>query len=923
MENYRTAALSEQWLCHVIALLVFLSALVDPACAQEKRDSLVTVTLKNRSFREALSIIESRTHLKFAYSTELAAGQKNISITAARMPPSEFLRTLFEGTAITWQIIGDQVVLQGPVPPSRITLSGYIKDARTGELLIGASVYLPGSGTGVLTNSYGFYSITAPPADTLDLEISYVGYNGLSRRIAAGDDPSQSFQLERSNVQEEINKTIIFKDKREDNVKKNQAARIDLSTDMIAAAPSAGGGGDLISSVEMLPGVQAGIDGSPGYFVRGGNAGQNLILLDDATLYNPSHTFGLVGIFNPPTVKYATLMKGGFPASYGDHVSSVLDVAMKDGSNLQTGGSVQLGTVSSGITLYGPLQTEKSSYLVSARRSTTDIVLKPLLDSNYFRKYYFYDVNAKLNFQLSAKDRLLLSFYSGRDNNTYASDSAKLDGIDYSMHYGNTGATLRWNHQYSGKLFAHSSIEYNKYHQFLSATQYGFFAQLYSGITDVNARTALDWYLSPSHKLSAGADYLHQTLYPASLSGQVPPPDSTSQTIVPSGIPPKISNRVAVYVSDEIKLGDRWQAYAGLRAPYFYKDGARYFSLEPRLSLLYMIDPSTSVKFSYTNMHQYIHLVQSYNASFPAEIWIGSSKAVRPQSSNEYTAGLFKNFSQNVFQTSLEVYYKQMGNQLLFGGRDSTAIDNTIEQKLIFGKGWSYGAELFIRKNRGKWTGWLAYTLAYTWQQFDSLNQGQTFPFAYDRRHMLDISLAYNISSHWKVAANFLLASGRAFSLSPDSSYILNPGPGRNPLYDNPGRAVGRDNGNGGGNGNGNGNGNGGGNGNGNNGNGNGPGSNNGNAYGRNRPIGSWDVVANNYRLTPYDRLDVNIRYTKSRTIGKRTLATEWIFSVYNVYARSNNSFVYRTIDPATRKVVAKELPFIPVAPSITYSLKF
>jgi hypothetical protein len=383
-----------------------------------------------------------------------------------------------------------------------------------------------------------------------------------------------------------------------------------------------------------------------------------------------------------------------------------------------------------------------------------------------------------------------------------------------------------------------------------------------------------------------GADYLYQTLYPATLSGKASASDADG-TIVPSGIPPKTAARLALYASDDIKLSRRFQAYIGVRAPFYYKQGVQYFFPEPRLSLLYMIDPATSVKVSYANMHQYIHLVQSYNASFPAEIWIGSSKLVRPQSSQEVSAGLFKNLSENIFQTSLEFYYRRMKNQLLFGGGgDSAAIDNTIENQLIFGKAWSYGAELFVRKNRGKWTGWLAYTLAYAYQQFDSLNESQTFPFAYDRRHMLDISSAYAITAHWKVAANFFIASGRAFSLSPDSTFV--PGPGGNPIFDKPGRGLGR-----------------------------------GRGRGQGQGLGTWDIIANNYRLSPYNRLDLSIHYVKSRNKGNRILETEWIFSVYNVYARQNNSFVYRTIDPATRKIIARELPFIPVIPSLTYGLKF
>jgi len=889
-----------QWPSLALVLLFLCSLFSLPAAAQKAEDTLVTVQIKDRPFREALSIIEFKIPYKFAYSSEVAAGEPSVNVSAVRMPLSELLAVLFRGSTITYHIIGHQIILQKPVQPSRVTLSGFVKDARTGESLIGASVYIPSAGTGILSNNYGFYSISVPLADTVDIEVSYVGYKTVTSRVGARADITLSLMLEVNVEQVEIGKMTVTSDKREDNVKKNQAALVEMSTDMITAAPSAAGAGDVIGSVEMMPGVQAGIDGTPGYFVRGGNAGQNLILLDEATLYNPSHIFGLVVIFNPPAIKHASLMKGGFPASYGDHISSVLDIAMKDGSNQQFGGAGQMGSVSSGVTLYGPLQTGKSSFLVSARRSTTDVLLHPFLHKNYFSNYYFYDVNAKLNFQVSGKDRILLSYYSGRDNNTYTKDSTDVAGIDYSMHFGNSAFVARWNHQFDGKVFTNTSVEYNHYHQWLSASQLGYFAQLYSGIRDVQAKTDVTWYLSAGHKINAGADYLYQTVYPASLSGKGAPGDS-SGVIVPSGIPPKTASRVAVYASDDIKIGERWKVYAGVRVPLFIKQGVQYLSAEPRLSVLYMIDPSTSIKVSFADMHQYIHLVQSYNATFPAEIWIGSSKLVKPQESQEVSVGLFKNFSENVFQTSVELYYRRMKNQLLFGGGGDTTytIDNSLEDHLIFGRAWSYGAELLVRKNRGRWTGWLAYTLAYANQQFDSLNEGQKFPFAYDRRHMLNLSVGYSLSKHWKIAANFLIASGRAFSLSPDSTYV--PG------------------GTGGGNGNGNGNGNGGGNGNGNayglydN-----PGRGNANGHG-----GSWDIIANNYRLSPYDRLDLNIHYIKSRTAGRRTLETEWIFSVYNVYARQNNSFVYRTLDPSTGKVVARELPFIPVIPSITYSIKF
>jgi hypothetical protein len=886
-------------------LLCILSIfMLRPATAQDSipQASRITITVKNRPFQEVLSIIELKTSFTFAYSTELVLHQKNVSLTATDMALPDLLSMLLKETSLTYQIIGSRIVLQGPVLPASITFSGYVKDARTGELLIGASVSLPGTGTGTISNNYGFYSITIPASDSTALEASYVGYKSMVKPVEAHGALALSFLLEHNDGQEQINTFTIANDKREDNVKKNQAGLIDLSTDMIAAAPSANGVGDVISSIEMLPGVQAGIDGTPGYFVRGGSEGQNLFLLDDATLYNPSHIFGLVGVFNPDAIKRVSLMKSGFPAAYGDRLSSVLDVVMKDGSNQQFGGIVDMGSISSGATLYGPIQPGKSSFLVSARRSTTDLLLRPFLHQNYFSNYYFYDVNAKLNFTLSPKDRVLLSFYSGRDNNSYASDSTNITGINYLMNFGNTAFTVRWNHLYSGKLFSSTSLEYDHYHQFLSATQEGYLAQLYSGIRDLDAKTNLTYYLSPAHKISAGADYLYQTVYPATFSGQITAADSSGGTggggggggtggtggiggIIPAGIPPKTATRLAVYGGDEIKFGSRFQVNIGVRVPYYFKPGVQYLNIEPRLSFLYLIDPTTSVKLSYTDMHQYIHLVQSYNSSFPAEIWIGSSHIVRPEASHEISAGLFKNFKENVFQTSLEFYYRRMENQLLFGGGTTPTIDNNIENELIFGKGWSYGAEFFVRKNRGKWTGWLAYSFSYAWQHFDSLNLGQSFPWAYDRRHMVDLSTAYAITSHWRVSANFFLASGRAFTLDTDTTGLV---PGGNPLYPNHGRgrALGR---------------------------------------GRNQQdsVSSFGTKADNYRLSPYNRLDLSIRYLKTRNWGRRVLETEWIFAVYNVYARANNSFVYRTIDPATGNIVAKQVPFIPVIPSITYSLKF
>src|SRR5260221_5195771 len=348
-------AYTYNWPDIIPALLFCLSFFCAcPALAQEKKmaETQVTIAEKDKPFPEVLSIIESQGPFKFAYSSELVLRQKNVTVIANDIALPDLLTFLFRGTSVTYSLMGDQVVLQNIALPSKITLSGYIKDSRTGELLIGANIYIPAAGTGISSNNYGFYSITVPSADSMTLEISYVGYKKMIRQVTARDNLTLSFDLAHDYRREEIKGFTIANDKREVTVKKTESAVIDLSSDMIVAAPSVSGSGDLLSSIQMLPGVQAGIDGTPGYCVRGGNTGQNLILLDEATLYNPSHMVGMVGIFNPPAIKHASLIKVGFPASYGGHVSSVLDVAMKDGSNQQFGGVLELGSITSGATLY-------------------------------------------------------------------------------------------------------------------------------------------------------------------------------------------------------------------------------------------------------------------------------------------------------------------------------------------------------------------------------------------------------------------------------------------------------------------------------------------------------------------------------------------------------------------------------------------
>lgn len=861
----------------LIAVLLLAAILPGRAQAQQAPDTTVTLHVKQASLPEVLAMIERRTGVRFDYEPRLLAGLAKVNIDADAVPLDKLLEQLFHGLNVSYLVVGKGIVLHKGPGVDRITISGFVHDEGSNEYLAGASIVLPDAHAGVVSNNYGFYSITIPVCDSVRLVVSYVGYRDRELTVSGKKDIVCTPEIARNAMDEQVTPMHVTHDAREDNVSRNQPSMVDLTTDMLTSAPSYGNSGDLISSVQLLPGVQAGLEGSSGYSVRGGNTGQNIVLLDEAAIYNPSHLLGLAGIFNPAAVKYASFLKGGFPAGYGDHLSSVLDVVMKDGSSTAAGGSLQVGNIVSGLAFNGPLFSPGSSFFVAARRSTIDLWMQPLAATNYFRNYYFYDMDASFNFRLGVRDRLLLTGYKGLDWNSYTTDSSGgAAALAYNTHFGNLAGSLRWNHVFAPRVFLNTSLVFTDYRQSIGASQQGYYAELYSGIRDLGARTDLSLYPSAAHKIRLGADFLYQTLYPAIASNRLVSGSEDGNPIIPSTVPPKNARRLALYVGDDIRTGERTTLYLGLRGAYYNQD-MPYYNLEPRFSFLYRLGSSTSLKASWSQMHQYIHLVQSYNASFPAELWIGSSERVNPESGEEYTAGIFKNLRENSLQASLEFYYKTMEHQTLLRGATTAVIDNNIEDKLIFGKGWSYGAEWIIRKNRGRWKGWLAYTFGYAWQQFDSLNQGTRFPYALDRRHSVDVSTSYAIDSHWKAALTFFYAGGRAFTLNNAAV------PSTNPLFEDDSNEDGGS-----------------------------PGG---------APAGSPE--ANNYRLAPYNRLDLQVSWRKVRRRAGRNIVTSWTLTVYNVYARDNTGFAYRTINPVDGKPMLGQALFLPVIPSLTYAVEF
>lgn len=740
------------------------------------------------------------------------------------------------------------------------TISGRLTDATTGEALIGANVFVTSLQKGATTNTYGFYSLTLPRMDSLGIAFTYVGYSPQFKKIYLGQDFVLDIELlPAADVLEEV---VVSGVRNDENVARPQMGVVDIPTAKIRELPAILGEADVLKVVQLLPGVQAGNEGTTGFFVRGGNADQNLVQLDEAIVYNPNHLFGLFSTFNTRAINNVTLIKGGFPAQYGGRLSSILDISMKEGNNKRLGVEGGIGLVTSQLTVEGPIQKEKASFIVSGRRTYFDWMIKPFLSSRIRTNYAFYDLNAKVNWQLGPRDRLFLSGFTGKDDATYIED-----GIEYNVLFGNSTATLRWNHIFGQKLFLNTSFIINEYDQNIAALQDNAFSEVISGIKDINGKLEFQYYPNPDHIILFGAHYLDHTFRSSgrteAQSGSDPSPG-----VDKDAIPVKYFDEFAIYINDEIRLGERFSANLGLRAPGFFSDEASYYRLEPRASVKVALSPTSSVKAAYTVMNQFLHLVPSSTASVPTEIWVPSTELTRPQLSTQYSLGYFRNFRDNEYESSLEVYYKDMKNQVLFKEGNQLIETLDVDPLLTYGKGWSYGAELFLRKNRGRLTGWLSYTLSWTNQQFEELNFGKTFPFRYDRRHNLSVVGTYELGKRWSLSATFVFSSGNVYTVPV----------GRIGVF-----------------------------------------------YGGSLFEGNYFVYEerNNVRMNPYHRLDLAASHKRAWKLFGKDLVSEWVFSLYNTYSRLNPYFVYFEVEPRTGEPKAKQVSLLPVIPSITYNFKF
>ena len=740
-----------------------------------------------------------------------------------------------------------------------IALSGYVRDAKTDEALIGATVFEATQKVGTTTNEYGYYSLTVTAKDTIGLIISFIGYQAQAKKVFAKENLRLDIALADNTAV--LNEVVVNASRNNDNVQRAQMSVIDVPMRAIMTLPAIAGERDILKIIQLLPGVQSGQEGTTGYFVRGGNIDQNLVQLDEATVYNPNHLFGLFSTFNVNAINHVKLIKGGFPAEFGGRLSSILDIQMKEGDKNRFHTEGGIGLLSDNLTVQGPIQKGKSSFIVSARQTHINLLLKTLKDTA--TQYRFYDFNAKMNYELGAKDHLFLSFFKGNDNAGYSAANS----LKYATNFGNTTGTLRWNHLLGSKIFSNASLIYNDYHLGLSTEQSSYYSALYTGIKDITAK--YDWTLMPNakHTIKTGIAYTYHTLYPAAFSARIPRRGNRI-SINKDSVAASYSNEMAFYAGDEYDISDKFSLNYGVRLPVFKVKNKIYSYVEPRLTAKFSINPTNSIKASYTRMNQFLHLIPNSTAGLPTDIWLPSSAQTKPQFSAQYALGYFSNFSDNALEASIEVYYKSMDNQVQFAEGNQLKLTTNLDSSLVYGKGESYGAEFFIKKNAGKLTGWIAYTLSWTNQKFADLNFGETFPFKYDRRHVLSVTGSYELSNKWNVSAVFVYSSGAVLTLPTGRVSALNAGSifeGNYFLYE-----------------------------------------------GR-----------NNYRMNPYHRLDLSATYKKKRSIFKKPCDIEWIFGIYNTYSRQNPYFVYFLIEPISNKPQARQVSLLPIIPSVSFNFKF
>ena len=754
----------------------------------------------------------------------------------------------------------------------KYTISGHIKNSSSGEELIGATVktQVDGEMVGAVANSYGFYSLTLP-AGTYTLTYTFVGFAPFNKEVELSSNQKIDIEMEESSM---LNKVTVTSEASNENITNTDMSVEKLDISQIKKMPALMGEVDIIKAIQLLPGVSTVGEGGSGFFVRGGSVDQNLILIDEAPVYNASHLMGFFSVFNPDVVKEVELYKGGIPAEYGGRLSSVLDIRMRDGNMKKFEMVGGIGTISSRLSLGGPIVKDKGSILVSGRRTYADVFL-PLSKNEDIRdsKLHFYDLNLKANYRLNENNRIYLSGYLGRD----------VLGIKevFEMSWGNATAAARWNHVFTDKLFMNVTATFSNYNYFLGEPSGQQAYEWTSNIKDYFLKSDFTYYINPNHTLKFGALTSYHQIDPGQAKG-------IGESVLDQFIVPKTNAlEHAGYVSHKLKIGKKFTALYGLRVSVFQNIGATtyysydqdfnvsdthniakgeiyntYWGLEPRIGMTYVLNEASSIKASYNRTMQYVHLASNSTASSPLDIWFPSSPNVKPQIADQVAMGFFQNFHKDMFQASVEVYYKQFQNAIDFKDHATLLLNPYLEGELRFGRAFAYGSEFLFKKTKGDFTGWVSYTLSRVQKKIDGINNNELYFANYDKTHDLSVVLSYELGNSWTFSTNFVYSTGAAITM----------------------------------------------------------------------PIGKMEYMGmtvpiyserNGRRMPAYHRLDFAVSWRPKKNADRRW-KSEWVVSCYNVYNRANPysiNFVADSEDPTQTK--AEMLYLFGIVPAITYNFNF
>lgn len=894
---------------HFATLLLFLFAITGAiAQSEEVLSKRITLDIQNESIEAALQKIEKQTALTFVFDKNKIPLHSKISLTVQNKKLDWVLEQLFAATNIDFKLFGKQISLfdnpeKKPPTPAEFTISGYLFDQESKDPLIGASILEPKTQRGTTTNVEGFYSLSLPKG-LHQIICSYTGYQPVATTIDLSGNVALNFKLnEGTEMQEVLVESSVNGESRHES---NTVSSHTMDIETVKALPNMLGEVDVVKALQLLPGVQSGTDGASGLFVRGGSPDQNLFLLDGVPVYNANHLFGFVSIFDSKVVKKATLIKGGFPARYAGRLSSVLDITTRNGDMQKFHGDFSVGLLSIGASAEGPIWKNKTSFLISARRSWVDLYAVPIQEiiaknnngNGTIVNYSFYDINVKLKHKFSDKNYICLNGYFGDDFFNYKETSKlyfKLGNDDLvkdiynedKLQWGNKIAALHWHSQLSDQLFMTSSLTYSHYFYqtstYNSATLKDLSGKVYADdlfesaaqtpIHDIGAKINFDYIPHNKHYIKFGIAYTYHLFRPeiskSTFNIQREPPSNDLGSY--TGI-----NEFSAFIEDDIKIGKILKINAGLHFSDFSLRGKNYYSFQPRIAVNLLVTKHTSIKASYARMTQFVHLLTNPGIGLPTDIWLPTTAMVPPEHSHQVSLGFTQDFPFDLEFTA-EGFYKKMENLLEYNPTTTVLQNRRSWESLVeIGQGESYGAECMLQRTKGKFTGWVAYTLSWSWRQFQGINDGNPFPYRYDRRHDISIVLNYKINQEFDVSAVWMYGSGHPITLGLER---YTPIQSQMDYHNNTSTN-----------------------------------------YSTGAIISEITniVERNNFRMPDSHRLDIAFNWNKKLKYGSQT----WSIGIYNVYNQLN-PYMVTPKEQADGTMKLYQVSILPIMPSISFTRRW